>query len=95
MRKSFSIAVRCLAVVAVMAVLVLVAGTSAPAGSPYASALSSLAASPAQAATHCENRACSTDPKTLKYICVTSAGTSCAAYNSRYPVASKCIETAC
>ncbi|HEX9428498.1 MAG TPA: hypothetical protein VGA64_12010 [Candidatus Polarisedimenticolia bacterium] len=95
MRKRFAVVVaRCFVVVAVLTLLALIAPASAPTGSPYASALSGLAATPLLAA-HCENRACSFNGSTLKYTCVTSSGTSCAAYNSKYPVASKCIETAC
>ena len=95
MQRAIQLSVRFLATVAAIALMAVVLGPSNSGGGPYTSALSNLAAGSALAATHCENRACATDPVTLKFICVKYTGTSCAAYNSKGPIASKCIENPC
>jgi len=86
---------RFLVIVAAISLISLVSTPSGPRTGPYQSSLSNLSLGSVLAATHCENRACATDPVTLKFICVKSSGTTCAAYNSKGPIASKCIEDPC
>jgi hypothetical protein len=95
MRRAVQLSVRFVSIVAAITLMAVFLGSPRSPGGPYGSALSAAVSGPAFAATHCENRACATDPVTLKFICVKSTGTSCAAYNSKGPVASKCIEDPC
>ena len=95
MRRAIQLSVRFLAIAAAITVMAVILGPPRSEGGPYDSALSNAVSGSAFAANHCENRACATDPVTLKFICVKNTGTSCAAYNSKGPVASKCIEDPC
>ena len=95
MSKRIATVLRLSAMLVALVLLSSLGGIQGPASGPYLSALSSPAIAPLFAATHCPDKACATDPVTLKFICVKSTGTSCAAYNSKGPVASKCIENAC
>ncbi len=95
MRRSVGFTSRLLVVVSGLTLLsIIVAPGGRPSG-PYVSPLANLTVGSALAGPGCENRACATDPKTLKFICVKNTGTTCAAYNSKGPIASKCIENAC
>ena len=95
MQRPVKLAVRFLAILVLILLCSVVLGPTSPKTSPYSSALSNLTMGNVLAATHCEDRACATDPVTLKFICVKSTGTSCSAFNSNGPVASKCIENPC
>ena len=95
MRRAIQLSVRFLTIAVAVSLMAVILGPRRSEGGPYGSALSSVVSGSALAATHCANRACATDPVTLKFICVKSTGTSCAAYNSKGPVASKCIEDPC
>jgi hypothetical protein len=94
MRRAVQLSIR-FAAIAALGLTAVVLAPPRPENGPYHSALSSAISGSVLAATHCEDRACATDPVTLKFICVKNTGTSCAAYNSKGPVASKCIENPC
>ena len=95
MRRAIQLSARFLAIAAAITLMAVILGPPRPEGGPYGSALSNAVSGSVLAATHCENRACATDPVTLKFICVKNTGTSCAAYNTKGPIASKCIEDPC
>jgi hypothetical protein len=73
MHRPMKTVLRFAAIVAVVALLHILAPSTAPAGSPYLSALSSLESS-TQAATHCADKTCAS----VGGGCVRSAGSFCA-----------------
>jgi len=76
-----------LLVVAVMAAVQIVTGVSAPARSPYLSALSDMSAQPALAAPGCNNKTCEKDPRKGP-TCFQAMGSNC-------KVAGGCTSTPC
>jgi hypothetical protein len=76
-----------LLVVAILAAAQIVAGVSAPSGSPYLSALSDMAAQSALAAPGCNNKTCEKDPRKGP-TCFSATGSNC-------KVAGGCTSTPC
>jgi hypothetical protein len=70
MARSIRFAFRLVVVVAVLATLQLVSGTSRGSGTPYLSSLSSLGASAALAAPGCNTKYCSKEPGRKSPTCV-------------------------
>jgi len=58
MRRPMSLAIRFAAVIIALGLIQLAVSPAGPANSPYLSALSSLSAPAAEAATHCANKTC-------------------------------------
>ena len=67
---------RVLFIVAILAAVQIITGVTAPARSPYLSALSDMAASSALAAPGCNNKTCAKDPRKGP-TCFSAAGSNC------------------
>ena len=81
MPSRMNLALRCLALVAILATVSALVPSPERAAGPYLSALEGLGAPAAHAATGCNNKACTQAPRGLKFTCATSAGTNCKAIN--------------
>ena len=87
MTRSLRFLLRLALVVAVVAALQLVTGTSRQGASPYVSPLSSLGVSPALAAPGCNNKTCEKDPRKGP-TCFKATGSNCS-------VSGGCTSTPC